>query len=258
MKIQFIWCGNMWETILNSMIKNWILNDDVYVKTNTEKTSNKIKEKYQVNIWENIDSDFLFLAVKPQQLDEIDLQKYNNNNLIIISVLAWTSVVKISEKNNNSKIIRCMPNLPISVWKWIIWYFSNTEIDENKNEFFTKTFNNMWELIKVNSEDKLDKITALSWSGPAYFYYFTEKLKEKAKKMWFSDDESMKIANNTFLWSALYFGNSDKSVYELKKQVTSKWWTTEFALKTFEAEWLQKILEKGIDSAYERAKGLSK
>lgn len=257
MKIQFIWCGKIWEIILSSVLKYWISKDDIYVVTSSKESADLISKKYQVNIWENINSDFLFLAIKPQQINDINLKQYVNKNLLIVSILAWTNIEKIFSKASTSKIIRCMPNLPVSVWKWVIWYFSSDEVSSDDKKIFMNIFSNLWEIIKLDSEDMIDKITALSGSGPAYFYYFTELLKQKAMSMGFSKTESEKIANNTFLWSALYFDGSNKSIEELKDQVTSKWGTTERALKTFEENWLKDILEKWIDGAYERARELS-
>lgn len=257
MKIQFIWCWKMWEIILSSVLNNWVESKDIYVSTKTEKTQNLLGEEYDVQIWINKKADIIILGIKPQQFSEIDFEGFSGNSLII-SIMAWVSNETIHSKTQNNNILKCMPNTSMSIWEWVVWYYKSKWIDESKIDFFINTFEKIWTLIEVDSEDKIDKITALSGSWPAYFYYITEILKKKALEFWFSEKESIIIADNTFIWSAKLLEQSLLTVEELRSNITSKWWTTQKAIESFEENWLDNIFKKWINSAYERAKDLNK
>lgn len=255
MKIQFIWCWNMWEIILQSIISIWIDIRNITIKTKSIEKENILKDNYNVNIWIDNNSDILILAIKPKQFYELDLSTFTKDTLII-SIMAWISVDKIKLKTKSSKIIRTMPNTPMSIWKWVIWYITNS-IDKNDKDFFISIFQKTWVLIECNNEDEIDKITSLSWSWPAYYYLFTEIIKNKAKQMWFSEDIAKQISDNTFIWAAKLLEKSELNSEELRKNITSPWGTTESAINNFIEKWLIEIIENSIDKAYEKAKILN-
>ena len=246
----------MWQIILQSIISIWIDIQNITIKTKREEKEQILKEKYNINIWIDNNSDILILAIKPKQFNELDLSKFSNN-ILIISIMAWISINKIKEKNNSKKIIRTMPNTPMSVWKWVIWYIKTSEVIESEDVFFTKTFKKTWILIECISEDEIDKITALSWSWPAYYYYFTEIINDKAIQMWFSEDIARQISDNTFIWAAKLLEKSKLNPEELRNNITSPWGTTEKAIETFKSNWFRKSTTDAIDNAYKKAKELN-
>lgn len=144
------------------------------------------------------------------------------------------------------------------IWKWVIWYFVNLSVNKNYINYFLKIFFKTSYLINFKTEDKIDKITALSGSWPAYFYYITEILKQKAIDFGFLEKESEIIANNTFIWASNLLEYSWENVEILRKNITSKWWTTEKAIETFEKNFLGEKFIEWIDWAYKRAKELGK
>lgn len=256
MKIQFIWCWNMWEIILQSIISIWIDIQNITVKTKSKEKENILKEKYKVKIWVNNNSDILILAIKPKQFNELDLSNFSNN-ILVISIMAWISINKIKDKINSKKIIRSMPNTPMSIWKWVIWYIKTNEVIEKEDDFFSKIFKNTWVLIECKNEDEIDKITALSWSWPAYYYYFTEIIKDKAIEMWFNEDIARQISDNIFIWAASLLEKSNLYPEELRTNITSPWGTTEKAIETFKLNWFRKSTTDAISNAYKKAKELN-
>lgn len=255
MKIQFIGCWNMWEIILQSIISMWIDIRNITIKTKSIEKENILKEKYNVNIWIDNNSEMLILAIKPKQFDELYLSDFGKNTLII-SIMAWVSVDKIKLKIKSSKIIRTMPNTPMNVWKGVIWYLTNN-IEKKDKDFFIEIFQKTWVLIECKNEDEIDKITALSWSWPAYYYYFTDIIKKKGMDMWFSEDVATLITNNTFIWAASLLEKSNLKTEELRLKITSPWGTTEKAIETFISNWFKKCITDAIDNAYKKAKDLN-
>ncbi len=281
MKIQFIWCGKMWEVILQNLLEVE-KKENIWIETKTDISKNNLAKKYWVNVWINKKSKIIFLLVKPQQFKKLDFEKFWENK-IIFSFMAGVNVKKISEKLKTKKIIRAMPNTPMLVWKWVVWYFVNMYIEDAINghlykddidvknkkyvfskhlyndykNYFRKIFSKNSSLIKCETEDKIDKITALSGSGPAYYYFITEILKQKAVEFWFTKEESEEIANNTFIWASELLKKSWEKVEILRKNITSEWWTTQKALETFEKNWFWEKFKEGIEEAYKRARTLT-
>lgn len=245
----------MWEIILNSIIKSKI-KCEIYIKTRTMEKENMLKEKYKVNLWINKDADIVILAIKPNQFKEINLNIFNKNT-IIISIMAGISIKKIKEKSLSDKIIRTMPNTPSLVWKWIIWYTATNNILKNEIQLFKKLFSKTWKTIALNNEDEINKITALSWSWPAYYYYFTEAIINIAKEMGLSKDISKIIWYNTFFWAWALLEKSNLDIETLRKNITSPWWTTQKAIEIFESNNFKNSIEKAIKWAYKKAKELN-
>lgn len=256
MKIQFIWYWNMWEIILKSIISNWCNSKDISIKTKSNEKEVLLNKKYKIITWIKNNPDILILAIKPKQFNEIDFSIFSGN-FLIISIMAWISIDRIKTKIKTNKIIRTMPNTPMSIWKWVIWYLKTSTITNEELIFFTKIFKENWILIECKNENEIDKITALSWSWPAYFYYFTEIIKNKAINMWFSEKDAKIISNNTFIWAAILLEKSNLEIVQLRKNITSPWGTTEKAIEKFKTNWLEKCITDAIDSAYEKAKNLN-
>ena len=96
----------------------------------------------------------------------------------------------------------------------------------------------------------------MSGSWPAYYYFVTEILQQKAIEFWFSEKEAEIIANNTFIWASELLEKSGEKIEVLRKNITSKWWTTEKAIETFKENSLAEKFMEWIEGAYERAKNI--
>lgn len=257
MQIQFIACGKMGEAFLKGFLKIWIKQNQISILEAYIPRIKELKQNYpDINMNVNIDADVVILAIKPQQLHEINFSDFKQNPTIL-SMLAWSSTNTIQQYSKLENIIRCMPNLPLSIWQWAWWYFISWNPHTDHKNLIQKLFSQLGYFIQTNDEDTIDKITAISWSWPAYFLYFTQLLQQQAENLWFSANEAKNLAENTFIWTANLLKFSWLSAQQLKENVTSKWWTTEAALQVFEKEWLWKIINNASDSAYQKAKDLN-
>lgn len=111
----------------------------------------------------------------------------------------------------------------------------------------------MSKIIQVRCEDDLNKITALSGSGPAYFFLFMEAMRDAAKEMGFDDQMASEMALGTCLGAAVLATSSTTDVSVLREQVTSKGGTTERALAVFKEQGLDVIMKKATNAALDRA-----
>ena len=203
-------------------------------------------------------SDFIILAIKPQNATEVlkELRDFGlNKKTILISIMAGFPIKKILQISGHKKIIRMMPNLGLSVGAGIAaWKKVGLSKMENKK---AKNFiNNITENFEVKNEDVLDKVTALSGSGPAYFFSLANSLTKAGEKLGFTKIESKKLVGKTLLASALLSQNGDYG--ELVQKVASKGGTTESALKVFKKRNFDKIILEAVSGAYKRAKELSR
>jgi len=243
--ITIIGFGTMGKAIAKILLKN-----DSSVKIFTV-------DKDKKNISGIKKSDFIILAVKPQDAPGVikKLRHYGlNKKTILISIMAGFSIKKIRGLSNHKKIVRMMPNLGLSVGAGIAAWkksgLTKSEIKKVKN-FIDKITENF----EVKNEDTINKVTAISGSGLAYFFLLAKHLEKASENLGLAKDESKKLVEKTFLASAMLAKNSDYST--LIKKITSKRGTTEAALKIFKNKNFDKIVLKAVLTAYKRAKELS-
>jgi pyrroline-5-carboxylate reductase len=214
----------------------------------------KNNPKLPLNIKDVEKSDFIILAVKPQDAKEAinEIKNHINKKTILISIMAGFSIKKINELSNHKKIVRIMPNLGLAVGEGItVWKKSGLSKEENKK--IKDLTNKISENFEVKNEDTINKITAISGSGPAYFFILAESLLNACKNIKLNKKESIKLITKTFSSAAIL--GKDGNYTELIKKVASKGGTTEAALKVLK---LNHITKKAVIAAYNRAKELNK
>ncbi len=260
-KILLIGSGNMGTIIGKNILKNKkIENKNFFViDRNKDKTDFFFKKGCNVsnNIFEEKfyqDIDLIILAIKPQSFLEFSkMKKKIKNKTRVLSIMAGIKTEIIEEKLGVEKVIRIMPNIPIEISKGVIGYYFSKSFNDFEKENILKLIDKFGVLIKCDNEDQINSITAISGSGPAYFYNILEILQEQAISFGFSESVSKKIVLQTMIGSGLFAEKKDESFKELKEKVTSKKGTTEKALEDFKKNKLSQILKNGIIKAKERA-----
>jgi len=201
-------------------------------------------------------SDFVILSVKPQDAEEAigQTRPYLSKKAILISIMTGIPIKKLARLSGHKKIIRIMPNLGLSVDKGIaVWKnfgLSGTEVKKARN-FINKITKNF----EVKNEDTINKITAISGSGPAYFFLLADSLVKACAHLGLAKKESLQLVGKTFSASAILGEGNDYSI--LIKKIASKKGTTEAALRVFRNENFSKIVLKAVNAAYKRAKELN-
>ena len=244
-KICIIGLGNMGQAVFG-ILKKKKFNVSGFDRT---KTVNGGKKNAQVFI----------IAVKPQDFETLaeNLKNDVKNNLII-SIMAGISIKKITAKLGTKNVIRVMPNLPLKVGKAFLGWTANKSVSRQDKNSASKIFNALGEEIEMSDESKIDAVTALSGSGPAYFYFLAELMEKAALEYGFSKIEAEKIAKATFLGSAFLMDKTGLSAKDLRAKVTSKKGTTEAAVNILLKKNFDKIFFSAVDAAYKRAKQLNK
>ena len=267
LKILLIGCGKMGGSLLEGIVKS--NNFNVIVDVIEPAIQDFIKEgfkKSKVNFYsdikekkDNINYDLIIVATKPNIYKEIFNSLRNNliinDQTLIVSILAGVRINKIEEIAGPSPIIRAMPNIASSVLEGMTALIGNKKINHKDILNVDLIFESIGEKIWLENEMQMDSYTAISGSGPAYFFFFTECLKNIAIEEGFTEDISSKISQQIIIGSGKLVKESDIDPKELRENVTSPNGTTEAGLKVLldnETGLLDK-LRKAITEAKKRS-----
>ena len=229
-----------------------------YDKNEIKKRELKIKN-FANSVGELVgEVEVIILAVKPQSLAELaDELSGKCQDKLVISMLAGVTVEKLQSVLGAERVIRCMPNLPIKVGQGVTGWVASLAVGSEDKKLAQKIFSAFGYQIEVLEEEKLDSITALSGSGPAYYFYLCNILAKEAVKMGFTDAEARAIAENTFQGAAKLLEQGNLSSGEWVQVVASKGGTTEAALKSFTEDKFDEVVKRALERARERSKEFS-
>lgn len=201
--------------------------------------------------------NLIVFAIKPSSLEET-LPLYAAHKALVISVAAGKS---LSFYENffpeNTPIARAMPNLPVSCQQGIIGLLPNKAVTSFDRETLTKCFSPLGFTCWVETDDDIQKLTAISASGPAYVYSLIEAFTEAIENMGFQKPLSDRLALHTFLGACQSVNLSGESPSHLREKVTSPQGTTAAALEVLGKGKLSSLFTQTIEAAYQRAKELS-
>jgi pyrroline-5-carboxylate reductase len=171
--------------------------------------------------------------------------------------MAGIKIEKIQKLLNHPLVVRAMPNSPTLLGMGITGYTAAGGISFSQLINIERLLNSTGRSVYLENEDLLDGVTALSGSGPAYFYYIVDAMIKAGVEMGIDENLSKLFVQQTMLGAYHLINNSEKNLEELIKDVASKGGTTEAALKTFEDHNFKEILKNGILNAEKRAKELN-
>jgi pyrroline-5-carboxylate reductase len=263
-KILLVGCGKMGSSLLQGWLKSGVIAKNLYVvEPNFSKELQKFQE-FGVNINPILKDDFIvdycFIAVKPQNFDEVvaGYKFLADKKCCFISIAAGKKISKMEAiLGVDCSIARAMPNLPATIGFGLTAVCFNGKASLTQKSIVVELFKVVGEVILLDEEDKINAITAISGSGPAYIFHVLEVLENVSKKFGFDDETALKLAKYVVYGSGRLAFESNKMPSELRYDVTSPQGTTEAALKVMMYD---KVLENlffdAIKAAEKRAKEL--
>ena len=266
MKIAIIGAGNMGVAFSRSFLKYELVKpQNLQLIIRSEEKIEKIKKEFpqlKVSFFEEAnveDADLIVVSVKPQDFQYVadNLPFQLKDHQMVLSIMAGVKIEKIQKALNHKNVVRAMPNSPTLIGMGIIGYTASEGISFNQILQIERLLNSSGRAVYLEDENLLDSVTALSGSGPAYFYYIVDAMIKAGIKMGIDENLSKLFVKQTMIGAYHLINNSDKNLDELIKEVASKGGTTEAALKVFNENSLKEILENGILSAENRAKELN-
>jgi pyrroline-5-carboxylate reductase len=261
MKIAFIGGGNMGEAMLAALLEKGLSTpQDVAVSDISEGRRSYLKEKYSVAVTASNkeaagNKDVIVLAVKPQSLLEVmaGLNGQIEKSQLVLSIMAG-----LCHGLGHRSVVRAMPNTPARVGAGISAWTASDDVSGVQKEMARAILEAMGREIYFDDEKYLDMATAISGSGPAYFFLFVEALISAAVDIGLPPEEAGKLVFETMQGSSSLMLKSDKSPAELCRMVTSPGGTTAAALEQFQKGGLDKLVMKAVRAAYKRARELGK
>ncbi len=268
LKIAFIGCGNMARSLIGGLIANGFPATDIVVADPYTESTDAAANKWNIVVAENngqaiSTADVVVLAVKPQQMKSVLTDAVEQlDSQLLVSVAAGILTEDMQKwgnaDNNNIAIVRCMPNTPALLQSGATALYADHKVTQDQRIIAEDILNAVGITAWVANESQLDAITALSGSGPAYFFLMIEAMTEAALEMGLEKDLAVQFATQTALGAARMAKESELEPAQLRKNVTSPAGTTEAALNSFKKDNLKQIVSRAMSAADGRAQELGK
>lgn len=263
-RIAFIGCGNMASAMIQGILAESIYSvKNIFCYSKSGESAKRLSSLLDVQAVSDVEElsacNIWVLACKPYQLEELeaDILIYSESK-IILSVLAGIKIEKLRFYLPQAQcIVRTMPNTPSKIQEGFTAYSIEKKLQINEKDQIQNILSSFGESMEV-AEFKMDAITAVSGSGPAYIFEIADIWIETAIKLGLSDEEARTAVLKTIRGAAMLMEDSIHKPVTLKEQVTSKGGTTEAALNSFKNNHLRKTIEAGIIAAQKKSEELSK
>jgi pyrroline-5-carboxylate reductase len=264
MKIAFIGGGNMGEAMVSAILEEGLAKPDaIWVSDVSGARRGYLEQKYQVAVVDSnleaiLGKEIVILAVKPQNLAEVmtELIGQLKPTQLVLSIIAGARVDTLSKGLRHSVIVRAMPNTPAQICEGMSVWTATPEVTEQQKGLVGAILGTMGREIYVDDEKYIDMATAVSGSGPAYFFLMVESLIDAAVAIGLPRETAWQLVLQTMLGSGQLIQKSGEEPAELRRKVTSPGGTTAQALLEFERGGFTDLVKRAVKAAYDKAKEL--
>ena len=262
-QVGLIGVGVMGEALISGLISARFPKAQIVFTEKREERAREISSKYGARAVDLIElassSDVILLVVKPQDLAELlaALADKLKKSAVLVSFAAGKTTEFISEKvGPNISVIRVMPNTPTLIGLGMAAISLGKSVNAEQADFVSDFLMTCGKVISVE-EGLQDAVTALSGSGPAYFFAFVEEMIKSGISLGLSSEQATTLAIQTMVGSAAMLEQSGKSAATLRENVTSPNGTTAAALKVFNDAKLGEIVGSAMTAARNRSQELA-
>lgn len=263
-KITFIGGGNMAAAIVGGLIANGTAAENItIVEPNAEQRA-RLSKQHGVAVSDDVctacaDADTIVLAVKPQIIPVVAEQIDTDlSDKILISIAAGVTVATLEDLFGPIAIARTMPNTPALLGLGATGVFLNEHVSEAHKETVKSIIQAFGICVMVESEELLDAVTAVSGSGPAYYFLMIEEMIKAGKALGLSSDDAQALTLQTALGAATMAANGEMPAAELRARVTSPNGTTHAALTVMQENGFGEVIAKAMNVCHGRAVELGK
>jgi len=262
--ICFIGGGNMATSLIGGLIAQGHAANSISVSDPNEAQREQLTTQYGINTFADCalalaDADIVVLAVKPQVMKDVALivakaAEQSSKQPLFVSIAAGINLYSLQQwLGKDQAIVRCMPNTPSLIQLGATGLFANEQtsiVQKNLAETVLKAAGIVqW----VQSEAEIDAVTAVSGSGPAYYFLLMEAMIDAGIELGLSRETASELTIQTAIGAAQMAKESDVDVAELRRRVTSPGGTTEEAINTFEGAHLRDIVKAALSAANRRS-----
>lgn len=260
--IAFVGAGNMASSIIGGLIESGHPAERISAADPFPTSLERLREIGPVAVHSDnaaavAAAEVVILAVKPQVMakaTESIARAVNTNQALVISIAAGVTIASMRARlGPQTAIVRCMPNTPALLRCGASGLFANDHCSPRQREFAQLILSAVGLTCWVGSEDALDAITALSGSGPAYFFLFIEAMIDAGQELGLDKEVATRLAVQTSLGASRMALENDVDLVELRHRVTSPGGTTERAIQSFEQDNLREVVARAMHAAANRA-----
>ncbi|MBL1353276.1 MAG: pyrroline-5-carboxylate reductase [Zetaproteobacteria bacterium] len=264
LNITFIGGGNMAEAMISGLIASGHQPELICVSDVNPERLDVLQAQYGIqteldNLRAIQHADTIVLAVKPQQVDEVlhHLMNSVRQGMTLISIAAGVVMARLEAKLSASQVglVRVMPNTPALVGEGMSVLYSHA--DDVHKERAAYILASSGKIAWVDEEKHLHAVTAVSGSGPAYFFLLAEVMQAAGEALGLPKELAAQLANQTALGSGKMLVESGREAAALRTQVTSPGGTTQAALDEMYEGGMPSAVRKGVNAASKRSKELS-
>lgn len=264
--IAIVGAGNMGASLLTGLIANGFPSEQLWITDTESEKLQLLAQKFNVHTTTQNEeaikqADVLILAVKPQimhGLVQAIAPLIQQKKPLIISVAAGIREEHLQKwLGGNIAIVRCMPNTPALIRAGATALYANRFVNAKQHELAESILRAVSMIVWLKNENEMDAVTALSGSGPAYFFLVIEALQAAGEKMGLSSETARLLTLQTAYGAARMALESNDSVENLRHHVTSKGGTTEAAICVLENEKIRELFHKALHAACSRSKEIA-
>jgi pyrroline-5-carboxylate reductase len=259
--IAFVGAGNMASSIIGGLIDSGHPAQRISAADPFPASLERVRQIAPVAVYDDNASavagaDVVILAVKPQVMAEATASiadSVRQNDAVVISIAAGVTVASMESRLGDAAIVRCMPNTPALLRAGASGLFANSHTSDKQRGHADFILSAVGTTCWVDNEQDLDAITALSGSGPAYFFLFMESMIDAGRELGLEKEVATDLAMQTALGAARMAIEDEADLVELRRRVTSPGGTTERAVASFEDSDLRGTVARAMRAAFDRA-----
>lgn len=260
-EIGFIGAGNMANSLIRGLIAKGSKPENIWASDLDDSKLTLLAEDCGIRTGDNADiaksADVIVLAVKPQVMKDVCVAlatDLGDRQVLLISIAAGITTSHLEKWfGESAAIVRCMPNTPALVGMGASGLFANVRVSAQQKLLAQEVVSAVGFATWVDADSDIDIVTAVSGSGPAYFFLFMEAMQATAKEMGLSEDLARALTYHTAAGAAALAQHSEDDIATLRRNVTSPGGTTEQAILQFEEGDLRGLVAKALHAARARS-----
>ncbi|AMB77820.1 MULTISPECIES: pyrroline-5-carboxylate reductase [Pseudomonas] len=260
MRIAFIGAGNMASSLIGGLLAKGLDAAQIRASDPGAETRARVSAEHGIELFADNaqavqDADVIVIAVKPQVMKAVcqDLRAHLEPHQLLISIAAGITCTSLQNWLGNQPLVRCMPNTPALLGKGVSGLFATAAVTAEQRQQAEDLLSAVGIAVWVDTEAQIDAVTAVSGSGPAYFFLLIEAMADAGVKLGLPREVAKQLAEQTALGAAHMAVASDVDAAELRRRVTSPAGTTEAAIKSFQADGFAASVEKALSAAAHRS-----
>ena len=263
--IGFIGAGNMAYALINGLLNNGYDSKNIKVSDPNDELLRKRETELNITTCANNSSlvevcNIIVFAVKPQVLSEVcfELRDSIKPNHLFISIVAGIRVNDINRwLGGNYPLVRTMPNTPALMQHGVTGLFQNELVNDEQKALVTTILSSVGDCFWVNEEKLIDAITAISGSGPAYFFLLMQSMTQAGMALGLDEKTAKELSIQTSFGASLMATKSGQDPRTLRANVTSPNGTTQAAIEFFQDQNFEGIVASATRAAFDRAREIS-